>query len=290
MTAAVASAVRASARNSAIYNQPAVVSHYSQLQYLTPCERHLFDRYIKRNSGVLDLGVGGGRTTSFLAATASSYIGLDRSAEMIRSCQCKFPQYRFEVGDACDLSAFADASFDAVVMAFNSFDYVLAAADREQCLRECHRVLKGGGVLIFSSHNPRSVLVRPAWNPRRVESFCVRRCSPTSGFFGPLLRIIKAARRALSVGQASVATLAKFSRAVASPVFWRGEGCVLDSAHGGLFTHCWTPGRAVQTVVARGFQVETYMGDDYPRRSGAFVTDWFYYVFRKPEVCEKTCT
>ena len=282
MTAAVTSAVRASARNSAIYNQPEVVSHYSALQYLTPCEEYLFDRYIKPGSAVLDLGVGGGRTTSFLGATASSYIGLDRSADMIRSCQRKFPQYRFEVGDACDLSVFADASFNAVVMAFNSFDYVLAAADREQCLRECHRVLKAGGVLIFSSHNPRSVLVRPAWNRQRVESFCARWCSPKSVFFGPLLALSNTARRALAAGQAGVATLARLSRAVASRAFWYGEGDVFDSAHGGLFTHCWIPARALKAVAARGFQVETYMGDDYPRRSGIFVTDWFYYVFRKP--------
>jgi SAM-dependent methyltransferase len=282
VTAAVTSAVRASARNLKVYDQPAVVSHYSALQYLTPCEEYLFDRFIQPGCAVLDLGVGGGRTTSFLGETASSYIGLDRSADMIRSCQRKFPQYRFEVGDACDLSVFADASFNAVIMAFNSFDYVLAAADREQCLRACYRLLKSGGVLIFSSHNPRSVLVRPAWNRERVENFCARRCSPTSGLFGPFLVLGNIARWSLAAGQAGAATLARFSRAIVSRAFWQGEGCVFDSAHGGLFTHCWTPTRAMTAVTARGFQVETYMGDDYPRRSGIFVTDWFYYVFRKP--------
>jgi hypothetical protein len=79
------------------------------------------------------------------------------------------------------------------------------------------------------------------------------------------------------------------SKAIPSRVFLAGEGCILDPAHGGLVTHCWIPNRAIADIAARGFQVETQLGDDYPWRSGIFVTDWFYCVFRKPELCEKTC-
>ena len=61
----------------------------------------------------------------------------------------------FFVAEASNLSLFKNASFDAVVMAFNALDYVLPDDKRRQCLRECQRVLRTGGVLIFSSHNPR---------------------------------------------------------------------------------------------------------------------------------------
>lgn len=45
--------------NLQVYSAPPVVSYYASLDYLTPCERLLFDGYIKSGSNILDLGVGG---------------------------------------------------------------------------------------------------------------------------------------------------------------------------------------------------------------------------------------
>src|SRR6202451_1491041 len=93
---------------------------------------------------------------------------------MIRRCRNKFPQLEFVVTDASDLSMFSDASFDAIVIAFNGLDYVLPEERRWQCLRECHRLLRAEGVLIFSSHNPRALLVRPDWNRERLRALARR--------------------------------------------------------------------------------------------------------------------
>jgi hypothetical protein len=43
-----------------IFNAPEVASYYSSLNYLTPCERLLFDQYLSWGMTILDLGVGGG--------------------------------------------------------------------------------------------------------------------------------------------------------------------------------------------------------------------------------------
>src|SRR5580704_5064508 len=102
-----------------VYSAPPVVSYYASLDYLTPCEQLLFDGCIKSGSSILDLGVGGGRTTAYLAARAAHYIGLDYSEAMIKACQTKFPHLEFRVADAADLSAFPDESFDVVVFSFN---------------------------------------------------------------------------------------------------------------------------------------------------------------------------
>ena len=72
------------------------------------------------------------------------------------------------------------------------------------------------------------------------------------------------------------------------PAFWQGEGHALDSAHGGLMTHYWIPSRAIAEVRRFGFEVVTFVGDDFPRTSYMFVTDWYYYVFSKSELSTST--
>src|ERR1700726_2883862 len=111
--------------NIPIYNAPAVAEYYAALNYLTPCERLLFDTYLRPGMAILDLGVGGGRTTSYLSSIASRYVGVDYAEGMIAACRRKFPQLAFEVADAADLSKFLPSSFDAMVIAFNGIDYVI---------------------------------------------------------------------------------------------------------------------------------------------------------------------
>src|ERR1700693_4766502 len=92
--------------NIVTYNVPAVAAYYAGLRYLTPCEKLLFDAYLKPGMSILDLGVGGGRTTPYLSSIAGRYAGVDSSAEMIEPCRKKFPKLEFEVGNASDLSRF----------------------------------------------------------------------------------------------------------------------------------------------------------------------------------------
>src|SRR5271156_5460549 len=143
--------------NIPIYNAPAVAGYYAELNYLTPCERLLFETYLRPGMAILDLGVGGGRTTAYLSSIAGRYVGVDYASEMVAACRNKFPQLEFETENASDLSRFATSSFDAVVMAFNGIDYVIPDEIRFRALREIHRVLKPEGTLIFSSHNPRAI-------------------------------------------------------------------------------------------------------------------------------------
>ncbi len=92
------------------YDAAEVAAHYATLDYLTPCERVLFETYIPPGSAILDLGVGGGRTTSYLANRASRYVGVDYAAAMVKVCRGKFPGLEFVVADAANLSIFPDAS------------------------------------------------------------------------------------------------------------------------------------------------------------------------------------
>jgi SAM-dependent methyltransferase len=101
---------------------------------------------------ILDIGVGGGRTTPLLRAISSDYMAIDFSAEMVGICRLKYPDVRATFGDARDLSAFADDSFGLVVFSWNGIDAV-DHADRQAILTEVRRVLRPGGAFVFSTHN-----------------------------------------------------------------------------------------------------------------------------------------
>lgn len=265
------------------YNSPEVTAYYSSLNYLTPCEQLLFDEYLTPGLTILDLGVGGGRTTPYLSSIATRYVGADYAAEMIAACRRKFPHLEFQNLGAADLSIFAASSFDAVVMAFNGMDSVIPDESRYRALREIHRVLKPKGILIFSSHNVRSILVRPSWNRQRLESIARELVGSKSVLYRPLLWSLTGLRVVLATFQSIVRSLGRITRRVATRAFWRGEGYRIDAAHGGMRIHLATPEKTERELKRFGFHLLRVLGDDYPQASRLYVTDWYYYVFSRVE-------
>ena len=261
--------------NLAVYRKPDVAEHYARLDYLTPCERLLFDTYIRPGMAILDVGVGGGRTAAYLSSVASRYVGVDYSPEMVALCRSRYPSLDFRQADASDLSAFADCSFDAVVIAFNGIDY-LSDEGRNRCFSECGRVLSPTGVLIFSSHNPRAMVVPLSWNRERVRRLA--NGARNNALRVVLLVVLSGAALFRGTGRAVWGTLRRMVQRLSTAAFWRGQGYILDRAHGGLVTHTCVPAQMESELRRAGFQVREIRGDDYPRRSGTFVTDWYYYV------------
>ncbi len=144
-------------RNRKTYANTRVVSHYAQLKELQPAEKMLLEKLRDRlpTMKMLDIGVGGGRTTQHFFQEVAEYTGIDYSSEMITACKQRFPASTgaiFEVCDARDMSRFADGSFDLILFSFNGIDYV-SLRDRLKILQEVSRVGKSGGYFFFSSHN-----------------------------------------------------------------------------------------------------------------------------------------
>jgi SAM-dependent methyltransferase len=272
--------------NILIYNAPAVAEYYAALNYLTPCEQLLFEAYLKPAMAILDLGVGGGRTTPYLSSIAARYVGVDYAAEMIARCRKKFPHLEFEVADAADLSRFPSSSFDAVVFAFNGMDYVIPDESRFRALQEISRVLVPDGILIFSSHNPQSIWVRTSWNPQRVRDLAETMVKTDSVFLRPLLWPFTAVRVMLAGLQAGLQSLGRAARRLPTRAFWQGKGYLTDPAHGGLKTHFSAPEKVAHELGSFGFRLLRVLGDDYPRVSRRYVTDWYYYVFVKTGAAE----
>lgn len=98
------------------YNSPAIAAGYGKRKYITPCERLLFNTYIEPGVTILDMGVGGRRTSQYLAETASRYVSIDYAPEMVRICREKYPEWEYMEIPATDPSPFQSESFDVVVL------------------------------------------------------------------------------------------------------------------------------------------------------------------------------
>jgi ubiquinone/menaquinone biosynthesis C-methylase UbiE len=107
-----------------LYERAKIAAYYASDTAITLGESVVLQRcradYVLKH--VLDLGVGAGRTTAWLAPNSASYVGLDYSRTMVTLCKARHPGRTILWGDARDLSAFEDARFDFVFFSYNGID------------------------------------------------------------------------------------------------------------------------------------------------------------------------
>jgi SAM-dependent methyltransferase len=101
---------------------------------------------------VLDIGIGGGRTTGLLAAGARSYVGVDISPAMLALARERFPDADLRAGDARELTGLPEAHFDLAVFSYNGLD-ALDHTDRGRALSAMAGVVRPDGRVLFSSLN-----------------------------------------------------------------------------------------------------------------------------------------
>jgi len=174
--------------NQRTYESTYAVQEYAALTALQPPEQTILDIVRPRlpEWRMLDLGVGGGRTTLAFAEHAATYVGVDYSAGMIDTCRARFGDkpWQFQLADARDLP-FDDASFDFALFSYNGIDAV-PHDDRGRVLGETYRVLREGGLFAFSSHNlahaPTLLSLTPTLDPRAIlRQLWLRRANPPPG-------------------------------------------------------------------------------------------------------------
>ena len=119
------------------------------VEFLLTCQT--LDRYLPPWARVLDIGAGPGRYSIWLAQHGHRVVLADLSPELLRIAREQVARAgvvdRVEAvveADACDLSRWDDASFDAV-LALGPFYHLPDPNDRERAARELTRVLRPGG-------------------------------------------------------------------------------------------------------------------------------------------------
>jgi len=140
--------------NKKTYENKDIVKAYKKACYLDKAELLLLCKLEDKlkSMKMLDIGVGGGRTTYFFASRVASYTGIDYSESMIKACKERFPKEKFLICDVRNMNVFDDNSFDLVLFSFNGLDY-LPHEDRLKALKEIKRVCRQDGIFFFSSHN-----------------------------------------------------------------------------------------------------------------------------------------
>ena len=268
------------ASNLRVYNSDEVVSHYAELDNLAPCERFLIDTYLEPGMDVVDLGVGGGRTTPHLSRLARHYVGIDYASAMVNVCREKFPRLSFLQADAYAMEMLTDNSFDLAFFSFNGLD-MLTDKKRRACLSECNRVLRPGGIFIFSSHNPRAILAPCRWNRNRVKAFSRKVVRNRRSLYPLTLIAVTSASATVTLLRSAMLTLDKCVRRIPQKAFRRGDGYMFDPAHGGLTTHYSVPEKVVSELRDFHFVCLQLIPNDYPCKTSRYTTDWYYYAFSK---------
>lgn len=140
--------------NARVYRGSAVAAGYGRETLLTRVETVALLKYQPAFAGkdVLDVGVGAGRTTPYLAPLARRYQAIDYSPAMVERVRTTFPGVSVALADMTNLHGLGDAGFDFAFASNNVFDAV-GHEERLRTLREIHRLLRHDGILMFSGHN-----------------------------------------------------------------------------------------------------------------------------------------
>jgi len=117
-----------------------------QKDFTTPFQAEAFSKFVKRDSLILDVGCGYGRTLDELYHNGyRNLIGVDFSSGMIERGKQQFPYLDLRVKEN-DTIALPDGSVDAVIL-FAVLTCIQTNEEQEQLLKEIKRALKPQGIL-----------------------------------------------------------------------------------------------------------------------------------------------
>lgn len=111
------------------------------------------EKYLNTDSRIIEIGAGTGRYSLALAEKGYDVTAVDltpHNIEIMRKKVKKHHNIKILEGNACDMSAFSDESFD-IVLLLGPMYHLFADDDKKKAMREAIRIAKKGAV-IFTSY------------------------------------------------------------------------------------------------------------------------------------------
>lgn len=130
--------------------------NYHRTEFLITLK--LLEPYLTPGGTILDVGAGTGRYSCYYAERGHHVTALDLTPRHVEAIRAKAEQLQLTdrlsavTGDACELSAFSDESFDTV-LCMGPLYHLTGHTARVSCLLECLRVLRPGGLLAVAYVN-----------------------------------------------------------------------------------------------------------------------------------------
>jgi SAM-dependent methyltransferase len=125
---------------------------WAQRKRLRHEEKFLIETFLDKQGRTLEAGTGGGKILFEMKALGfTSLCGFDYVGELIEQARKKdhTNSIRFEVQDAVSLS-YEEGSFDQIVYLQQILCVIEEPESRLKALREAYRILKPGGIALFS--------------------------------------------------------------------------------------------------------------------------------------------
>jgi len=139
-------------------------SKATRVEFITTT--HIIERYLKPNSKIADIGAGAGEYSLHFAAKGHDVTAVELADANVKAFRAKLQpgmSINLYQGNACDLSQFADNSFDAVLV-FGPLYHLENKADRSKCINEAKRICKDDGHIFFAFISNDMVIL--------TETFC----------------------------------------------------------------------------------------------------------------------
>ncbi len=128
---------------------------------------------VPKDAAVLELGCGAGRIGINLARRGySNVLSTDFSENMVKIAEAIGARDGLKMSFAvCDATATAlpDESFDAAIFGFNGLMQIPKAENRKNAVREIFRVLKSGGIFVFTTHDREVSAHRRYWESEEKQ-------------------------------------------------------------------------------------------------------------------------
>jgi len=112
-------------------------------------EKKYLQKNIKKDSSVLEIGCGDGRSLNYIVDLADKIVGIDIDEKAINDAKSKLDGIDFEVADGKNLP-FKDNSFDYIICMTTPANF---GDDKDKFYFEMKRVVKESGEIILSVFN-----------------------------------------------------------------------------------------------------------------------------------------